>query len=401
MNLLWIATKAPWPPVDGGRLLLWETLAALRARGHRLALVAPITPQIPEAERRVVLEQLATVCEPHLVPRRAPGRLRAGIRGLLSARPATLVRHEAPEVVDAARRLVAHGGFDVAVAEQLHAYPQARSAVGRGLAVVVRAQNVESDLWRDAAERSLAGRWLLRAQARRLAQAEGRMLAAADAVTTVSREDARRLHEIGGLAVEPVVVHPPFPRSLPAAPSRLEGSPSLVVLGSAGWIPNRDSLRWFLAALWPGVHRAFPQAVLHVFGAPRLSGDAVVGHPSPADSAEAFAPGSVLVVPLRVASGIRMKVLEAWARGVPVIATPVAARGLAEGSDDAILVADDERELIAAMRRLERPGEIERVVAAGRRVLAEHHDPAEIAARWERLLTETVAAHSKRSRAAG
>jgi hypothetical protein len=38
MKLLWIATKSPWPPVDGGRLLLLHTLRALAARDHQIVL---------------------------------------------------------------------------------------------------------------------------------------------------------------------------------------------------------------------------------------------------------------------------------------------------------------------------------------------------------------------------
>ena len=44
MRILWVATKSPWPPVDGGRLLLWETLGALAAAGHDVTLVAPAPP---------------------------------------------------------------------------------------------------------------------------------------------------------------------------------------------------------------------------------------------------------------------------------------------------------------------------------------------------------------------
>jgi glycosyltransferase involved in cell wall biosynthesis len=186
------------------------------------------------------------------------------------------------------------------------------------------------------------------------------------------------------------VVHPPFPAVLPPSEVGLEGSPALVVLGSAGWIPNRDSIRWVLSELWPHVQRELPAAVLHVFGAPRLGAPGVVGHPAPEESAAAFARGSVLLVPLRVASGIRMKVLEAWARGVPVVATTVAARGLAEGAEDALLRADSARELVAALRRLARPGEAERLCAAGRSVLRERHDPSAIAARLEELLREVA-----------
>ncbi|HVS63260.1 MAG TPA: glycosyltransferase family 4 protein [Thermoanaerobaculia bacterium] len=393
MNLLWIATKAPWPPIDGGRLLLWETLSALHGRGHRIFLVAPLHPDAPEDERREIVQRLSAVCEPHLALRRPPVLVRAWIRGALARQPTTLVRHDAPEVVDLARGILSSAdvAVDVVVAEQLQAYPQARAAAAAArVPVVVRAQNVESDLWSGAARRTFLARVLLRTESRRLALAEGRMLAEADAVVAVSREDAERLRELGGPAVRPRVVCPPFPEDLPSSQSPLEGSPPLVVLGSAGWAPNRDSIRWFLSELWPAVHRELPETVLHVFGAPRLRAAGAVGHAAPEDSAAAFAPGAVLLVPLRVASGIRMKVLEAWARGVPVIATTVAVRGLPEGAEDAVLLAGSAEELVAALRRLERAGERERLAAAGRRLLRERHDPGAIAAQLEEVFEQAA-----------
>jgi polysaccharide biosynthesis protein PslH len=390
MNILWIATKAPWPPVDGGRLLLWHTLATLRQRGHRVTLVAPCPRGLDPALREEVDERLATVCEPHLVPRAMPGLARAWLAGRFSGRPVTLERHHAPEVVAAARRLLRERRFDVVQAEQVQAFPQARAAAGDACPLVLRAQNVESDLWAGAAERAPFGKGLLRGEARRLARVEGQMLASADGVIALSVEDATRLAEIGGPGVAPRVVPPPFPSRLETTAAPLPGTPAYVLLGSAGWAPNADSVRWFLAEVWPGILRAQPGARLHVFGAPRARGAGVVGHPPPADSEAAFAPGSVLVVPLRVASGIRMKILEAWARGVPVIATTIAARGLPEGAPGAVLLADDADSFRAAALRLAQPAEARALVDAGRRVLAERCDPARVAAALEAVYCEVV-----------
>ncbi|HVS12831.1 MAG TPA: glycosyltransferase [Thermoanaerobaculia bacterium] len=398
MNILWIATKAPWPPVDGGRLLLWHTLAALRDRGHRVALVAPVAPG--ELERRdEIIGALSTVCEPHLVPRPPRSLLRAWLAGRGSGRPVTVERHLASEVAAAAGRVLRSRTFDVVHAEQVQAFPQARAASGGSLPVVLRAQNVESDLWAGVAARAPFGRGLLRAEARRLARAEGEMMAAADAVVALSREDAARLTEIGGPAVAPRVVLPPFPPRLETSAPPLPGSPAYVLVGSAGWAPNADSVRWFLADVWPALVRAQPAARLHVFGAPRARGAGVVGHPPPADSGAAFAPGSVLVVPLRVASGIRMKILEAWARDVPVIATPTASRGLPPGASEAVVLAEDAGSFLAAARRLSDQSEATALRAAGRRLLAARCDPTRIAAELEEVYAEAIERH--RCRGAG
>ena len=114
----------------------------------------------------------------------------------------------------------------------------------------------------------------------------------------------------------------------PRSTTTLSGDPALFLFGG-GWLPNKDSIRWFFGSIWDDVRRKNPGVTAHVYGddpSPPLPSK--IRHPSPAESRQLFCNGAILVVPLRVASGIRMKILEAWARGIPVVATPQAASGL-------------------------------------------------------------------------
>jgi hypothetical protein len=248
--------------------------------------------------------------------------------------------------------------------------------------VVLRAQNVESDLW-SASARVATGwrRRLFAAEAGRLARWEGEAVRRAAATLALTREDAARLHTLAGAAGTVCVVRAPFPALSPGK-GRLAGEPAVAVLGSRGWLPNEDAVAWFVSEVWPAVRAELPGAVLHLFGATGAAqGQDVVLHPSPEDSAEAFAPGSVLAVPLRIASGVRMKVLEAWARGVPVVGTPAALAGLDAEDGREALVAGDSEGFVRAFVRLHRePGLAAALVEAGRRALRERHDPARVAA---------------------
>ncbi len=418
-----MATKAPWPAVDGGRLLLQLTLEALAAAGHEVDLVAPVDPRGFDLDE--VHAALSGICRPHLVPAPPRGRLAALARARLSRAPLSVSRHTLPAVGRQVARLARAERFDLVHAEQLQAVPQALAA---GLPLVLRAQNVESDLWGAASRRrgGLAGR-LLAAEARRLAAAEGDAVRRAAATVALTAADAARLAELaagrGGERPDVYVVAAPFPPRLPLGGTALFGDPPVVVLGSAGWLPNADSARWFAAQVWPAVRRELPGAVLHLFGgapagapwlgvaphdaprfdvapdgAPRLdvapdgapfgaaphvgSSEGIVAHPAPADSAEAFAPRAILAVPLRIASGVRMKILEAWARGVPVVATPEAVAGLDAVHGREVLVGQDGAELAAALARLHREPALARaLVEAGRRQLAARHAPAAVVAR--------------------
>lgn len=378
LKIVAVATKAPWPPVDGGRLLLWLTLEALAAAGHRVTLVAPVSGE----DAGEVRKALAAVCTPRLVVARPRPRLLA----LAGRMPFTLARHAVSAVRREVERLLAGEPFDVVHAEQLQALPQ---AVTGEVPVVLRAQNVESDLWRLAAERSRGMRrfWLAR-EAERLARWEGRAVGKVAATLALTERDADRLRALAAGKARVEVVPAPFPQRLPAGPP-LAGQPAVVLMGSGGWLPNEDSVRWFAGEVWPRAAARLPGAMLHLFGGPRLAGERIVLHPPPADSAEAFARGSVLVVPLRIASGVRMKVLEAWARGVAVVGTPEGLSGLVAEPGQGALIAREAEELAGALARLEgEPGLAEALCAAGRKALAERHRPEAVASRLAEVYRE-------------
>lgn len=395
MRLLWIATKAPWPPADGGRLLLAESLQALagRSSGARQAvevtLVAPIAPS--EARHRAATEEaLAGFCIPRLVSIHPRSRLFAALASTLSARPFSVLRHQRSAV----RRAVAHelarraeAPFDLVVAEQLQAFAQSSPALAGGVPRLLRAQNVESDLWRQlgAASRGLA-RTLLEREARRLARAERRAIGGAAATLALSAEDGERLRRLGPEGATVEVIAPPFPQSLESRAERLTGSPAVVLFGSPGWEPNRRGERRFVDEIWPRVRALRPGALLHWFGgkaaAAGVERPGVYVHPAPTGSAEAFAPGAVLVLPLEIASGVRMRVLEAWARGIVVVASPAAASGLHARDGFELLLARSGEEFAVAVERLGAdPGLADRLIASGRARLAADHAPAQFASR--------------------
>ena len=375
VKILWVGTKAPWPPVDGGRLLVVYTLEALAAAGHEITLVVP--SDATGSDREAVEKELRQWCRPHLVPSRPVPFAIAAARAMLRGLPTSVVRHTLPAVREEVARCLRAEAFDVVHAEQLQALAQCEPAFEAGLRVVWRAQNVESDLWRATAEaRTWAGPFLRR-EARLLAECEAAAVRRTAATVALTARDAERLRALSGMPDRVHHVAAPFPAELPAADRPLPGAPALVLFGSGGWWPNAHGARWFLREAWPRVRRSLPEAQLHVFGTSGRPADAISYHPSPADSREAFAPGSILVVPLFVASGVRMKILEAWARGVPVVATPEAAAGMGEEDRHSVLISNDVAEFEKAIVELACSSELRasRVGHGRQRLRAAHQAP--------------------------
>jgi len=145
------------------------------------------------------------------------------------------------------------------------------------------------------------------------------------------------------------------PQDYDAAP--LDGAPVAGLIGTAAWPPTALAMRRAALDVWPAVCRAVPGARLRIAGrgtAALLGGGALPGGVEvvgEVESASQFLRGlSLLLYPLPRGSGMKVKVLEAIACGVPVVTTSAGAEGVDGG--DGVVVSDDMNALAAAAARL-------------------------------------------------
>jgi glycosyltransferase involved in cell wall biosynthesis len=385
LNILIVATKPPWPPVDGGRVVVLNTVDALAAAGHRITLVAPVDPA---ADHGAARDALAGRCRAELVPVLSPGMRAAALSALLRGRPLTVERHRLRAVAERVRRLIASEHFDLVQAEQLQAVAQAAPAAALGVPLIYRAHNIESVLWSFAASFGRApARALLRLEARRLAGFERSTVRSVAATVVLTELDAAPLREAAGRETRIERVPVPFAPQIAASDVPLAGHPAVVTLASPSWLPSRETALRVARQWWPAVRRRVPGAVLHCFGG--VDGgplDGVEWHPAPADSALAFASGAVVAIPERHPTGIPVKGLEAWARGLPLIGSSQTAAALEAAAGDELVVADDPEAFAAGLEQLSSDAALRaRLVAGGRARLRALHDPARVAEQLEAI----------------
>ncbi len=120
--------------------------------------------------------------------------------------------------------------------------------------------------------------------------------------------------------------------------------------------PNADGLFWFLETVWPALRGRHPNASLDVVGSvcQRLAvvPPGVVLHGVVPHLDDFYRRAGIVISPLRVGSGLKIKLIEALGWGKAVVATPVTLQGVAAQVGDAVAIATDAREFITALDRL-------------------------------------------------
>lgn len=160
------------------------------------------------------------------------------------------------------------------------------------------------------------------------------------------------------MAIPPLVKPPEYRER------RYRGAPEFVFVGLLSLPHNEDGVRSFLTEVWPTVLTRMPAARLRIIGrecSAELAavvgrfGDSVSLEGYVEDLTEVLSSAAGLINHLRFGSGIKLKVIEALGRGLPVVSTSVGADGFVAGAEHGLLVADGTVDVVEAMCELTDP----------------------------------------------
>lgn len=249
---------------------------------------------------------------------------------------------------------------------------------------------------RPIAENKQGQRALLRAERRLVERSEDRVARRFRRSLLVNSHEADLLRRRARVGENQTQSIPPL-ISTPTQTNRdYQGAPEFVFLGLLSLPHNDDGLRTFIDLTWPKLLAERPDATLKIFGRDPLPGlvAAAAQHPQTV-SLEGFAPdlsaaltrAAAMINPLRFGSGIKLKVIEALGRGIPVVSTPVGADGISSGPQHGVLVADSTSEFMTHLLDLTSPAYNAAIADAARNHFDAEYSRKAVFAQYDKAFT--------------
>lgn len=343
-SVLAVTSQLPWPLNTGGHLRTFHLIRNL-SKHFCVRLIAGV----PDSHQEGVaaLEREGVNVRPVLLGPRWIWRegLRAAGAALRGEPYVLYNRHNRKEIRTAINVEMQREAPDLVYLDHLDSALYFRRHPG--VLVALDLHNVYSLLvGREAEQRRGLPRHYLQREARLLASAEERAVRLADLVFSVSDSEAAHFREVGARFVE-VVPNGVDCAAYEGLPTGRTGPPVILYVGAMSWAPNANAARFLATDVMPRVRAQLPLAELWIVGKDPPPDVAALGR-QPGVRVTGSVPSMLpylndaraLAVPLEAGGGTRLKILEAFAAGLPVVSTAVGCEGLRVAADEHLIVRE-------------------------------------------------------------
>ncbi len=382
LRILALTNAFPYPPTSGFQMRTWEVLSALTSLGCEINLLSFSQPE--EVNR--LGSEVHQVCRTVELVRHSRRSLTSDhnylgrLRSLPGSLPFAVTRFQSEDMRLRIARWIRSDRIDVILSET--PYPLVNMPAEVSTPVIVNCQNVEHLILRRyiRSERSQLRRAYAWVECRKLERWEKQVCSGANLLFVCSEPDRAVMEKLCPGAS--VIMVPNTIDVEHYGPMVESDGTTLLYTGGMDWFPNRDAVEFFVAAILPELRRLNSRVKLVVAGRPGpdkfhqwLAKIPDVEFRGPVlDMRVEIARAAVCVVPLRVGSGTRLKILEAAAMAKPVVSTSVGAEGLdfTQGKD--ILIEDKPVEFAHVVAGLLRdPQRCRSLGEAARRSVEKHY----------------------------
>jgi len=395
LRILWVKAGKLLPVDTGGKIRSYNILRQL-ARNHQVTLLsyyggqkdlnyeAEIQSDLPGAETIYTAAPDGSAWAQSL----------DYVRRIFQAAPFAVSKFTHPDVKRAVSSALTENKFDVAVCDFLSAslnFPE-----NLATPTVLFQHNVETALWQRMAstESHLARRLAYTVEAQKMARYEKAALRKFHHVIAVSDHDREQMEKMNPSCPISVVPTGVDTQKYAVAPPSQSEPPRIVFLGSMDWEPNIDAVIYFCQEIFPRVRAEIPSALFQIVGrnphsrVKQLASDSVQVTGTVPSVAEYLRDATLVVVPLRIGGGTRLKIFEAMATGKAIISTTIGAEGLDVKNGRDLILADEATAFGEAIILLLKDAGLRRQYEQAAAQLAAQYDWSKIVQRFVEVLQE-------------
>lgn len=396
MRVIFLTYDLPYPLSSGGKIRAYQMLKALSAN-HEITLFS-YSRREPDPES---LKELSQYCREIRVFRRqkvwsAAHFLRAG----LSMLPGAIAHYENRELLQALREAGLSGKYQAVHFESFYTSLYLPEVKKLGITTILGNENIEYAVYRKFVAELPRRFWLLKIflyfdvwKMRRFEEGRWRL---AEVNLAVSIKEAAIIGAVNGRQCH-IIPNGVDTELFSQAGIKQEGPPTIIFVGNLKYLQNDRGIKDFLKETYPLIKKAVPSLRFKIVSSHspswladyRETIDLILDERTPfyqfADKAE------VMINPVRIVGGTRIKLLEALAASLPVVTYRSSLEGFAELQDGRdLLVAETPAEFAAAViRLLKEPDLRDKIRRNGRAQIEQNYT-------WERSLRGLRALYQER-----
>lgn len=345
MNILYCTTVLPGAKRTGGEIATQGFIDALRESGHTVEVLGY---QRPGDKRKILVGE-------SLVDQRAIETDASGLQGYLwvlgaiaTGRPYSSFKYESARYCSLLTSRLRDGAVDLVVLDHAQIGFLLR-LLPPEIPVVFVAHNVEQAIYAEQqATAKGIRRWLLRREAKAISLLETALTRRAQQVWTLTNTDGNHFRAVDSASS---VIAFDLPGHVPSAISNVNFSQpkwDVGLIGTWTWGANAKGLQWFMKEVLPLLDKNLKIAVAGK-GAEALATERVTLLGFVPDAVDFMRDCAVVAVPSTAGSGVQVKTLDAIAAGRPIVATPIALRGISS-PPDSVAMTDDPATFAAVLQ---------------------------------------------------
>lgn len=396
MKILWVKAGKLLPVDTGGKIRSFNILKHL-AKHHEVTLLSYYGGRHDPQYESAIAQQLPGAKTIYTAaPEGAVRQSMDYVFRLPSRAPYAVRKFTDPRVRRTVAQALGDRSFDVAVCDFLSASLNFQDQ--STTPVVLFQHNVETMLWRRMARTAKApwSKLSYSLEAWKMSPYETQTLRRFQHVIAVSEHDRSAMLGLSSgcsITVVPTGVDTELYQSSPS----VSGNPPVVLFtGSMDWEPNIDAVEYFCRDIWPTVLASFPDARFQIVGrnphpsVRHLASASVEVTGTVPSVADYLRSATVVIVPLRIGGGTRLKIFEAMAMAKALVSTSIGAEGLDVTDGRDLMIADDAPSFAAAIIRLLQDPVLRRNYEQAAAALAARYDWSQIARRFAEVLQNAI-----------